>query len=307
MDNNATGLLPLVISCTTHQIRFASNINTVTAKIVITILNIFISCFGLLANTLVITGYVCNRRIQTVQNTMFLFLAINDVGVTAFVQPMFVAASINGLFGNRSCILWDVIYVSAVLFQGLSLVTIVILSLQSYITLAYPYRYQSIITKPRVIVVFFSFGLFVAISDFLVFLLPPITIFMFIFILCSAITTVVFTWIWTYKLIARHQSVIRSTQTPATRQNNARKKVLKSTITVFAVISSLLGCYSLVLVFFLFHTLLTPSNIGDDTFSILFSIAVTLMYLNSLLNPCLLFWRCGEFRQAAKNIFNWKR
>ena len=153
----------------------------------------------------------------------------------------------------------------------------------------------------------FFLRVFVAISDFLVFLHQPFTSFMFVIILCTAIISVVFTWIWIYKLIARHQSVIRSTQTPATGQNVARKKVLKSTITVFAVISSLLGCYLFVLVFFFFHTLLTPSNIGDDAYSILFSIAVTLMYLNSLLNPCLLFWRCGDFRQAAKNIFNWKR
>ena len=103
MDNNATELFPLVISCTTHQIRFASSINAVAAKIVITVLNIFISCFGLLANTLVITGYVCSRHVQTIENTMFLFLAITDVGV----QPMYVAANISGLFGKRSCILWD--------------------------------------------------------------------------------------------------------------------------------------------------------------------------------------------------------
>ena len=160
---------------------------------------------------------------------MFLFLAITDIGVTAFVQPMYVAANISGLFGKRSCILWDVIYVSSVFFQGLSLATIVILSLQSYVTLAYPNRYQSIITKPRVIVVFFSFGFFVAISDFLVFLHQPFTSFMFVVILCSAIITVVFTWIWTYKLIARHQSVIRSTQTPVTRQNVTRKKVVLCT------------------------------------------------------------------------------
>jgi hypothetical protein len=306
MDNNMTEILPSVISCAATQKHFASSTEAIAAKIVIIILNIFISCFGLLANTLVIIGYVTSRRLQTMQNTMILILAISDVGVTAFVQPMNVTANIRGLLGKRDCILWDVVFVSALLFQGLSLITILILSLQSYITLAYPYRYQTIITKTRVIGAFFFSCLLVCISVFLVFVHKPFTDIIFLVILCSTVVTVVFTWSWTYKLVSRHQRVIGSTQTPATRQNVSRKKVLRSTITVFAVISSLLACYSFILCFFFFHPLLNPSKLGQNTYSILFSIAVTLIYLNSLLNPSLVFWRCGVFRQAAKNIFSRK-
>jgi hypothetical protein len=263
MANNSTELLPSVILCTTNEVRFATSMGAIAAKIVITIIIIFVSFFGIFANTLVIVGYVGNSRLRTIQNTMFLFLAITDVGVTAFVQPIHVAANLSGLLGKRSCILWEINFVLGILFEELSLVTIVILSLQSYITLAYPYRSQNIITKSRVIIAFFVSWLLVFISAFLVFLHKPFADYIFICIVCFAIVTVVFTSSWTYKLVAQHQNVIDITQTPTTRQNVSRKKVLRSTVTVFAVISSLPG------MLFLCFVLIFLSNFNKpfDTWS----------------------------------------
>ena len=102
-------------------------------------------------------AYYRNPRLRTIQNTIFLLLAITDVCVNMLVQPLYSAAILTSLLGKRDCLVWDISTISSWLFLGVSLVTIVILSLQSFITLAYPYRFQEIITKDRLKkVVFFS-------------------------------------------------------------------------------------------------------------------------------------------------------
>jgi hypothetical protein len=56
--------------------------------------------FGTLANGLVIMACCRNPRLRTIQYTIFLLLAITDIGVTAFVQPIFVIATLSGLLGK---------------------------------------------------------------------------------------------------------------------------------------------------------------------------------------------------------------
>ena len=55
----------------------------------IPIIDIVIALFGTLADGLVIIAY--NSRLRTIQNTIFLLLAITDLSVTAFLEPIYVA------------------------------------------------------------------------------------------------------------------------------------------------------------------------------------------------------------------------
>ena len=158
-------------------------------------INIVASLFGTLANGLIIMAYYRNRRLRTVQNTIFMLLAITDFGVTAFVQPIYVIWTLSGLLGNSICILQLLFIMLSFLFGELSLVTVIILSLRSSITLAYPYHYQSIITKRRLIVVFVVSWLFVLFKSLAIFHLPQV-VYGSSCIVCLTIFVVVFTWCW---------------------------------------------------------------------------------------------------------------
>ena len=292
-----------VALCSIHSLyQFPIGIKAMSLQAALAMANIVASLFGTLANGLVIMAYYRNPRLRTIQNTIFLLLAITDIGVTAFVQPIFAVAILSGLLGNRSCILWGL--QTMFLFLELSLVTIAILSVQSYITLAYPYRWQSIITKSRLNSVFVFSWLFILLLTLAIFQLYDFVLYGALGILFLAIITVVFTWCWTYKLVARHRKAIQTTQTPASSENVAQKKILRSTVTAFAIISSLLAYFFLILYFFIFQNFLNASRLGDVTYGILWALAMTLTYLNSLLNPCLVFWRSTCFREAVQNIFN---
>ena len=265
---------------------FPTDIKAVTVTAALVMVNIPISLFGTLTNSLIIMAYYRNLRLRTIQNKIFFLLAITDFGVTAFVQPVFLVATLNGFFGNDSCILWGLSAILSLFFVELSLIATVILSLESYITLAYPYHWQTLITKNRLNIVFGISWTLILIKTLTIFQSRKLAFFASLCIACLTVITVILIWTWTYKLVARHQNAIHSTQTPSSELVK-RKKILQSTTTAFAVISCLLSCNFLNICFLLFTKYLNPSRLGHDVFSTLWSATTTLTYLNSLLNPCL--------------------
>ena len=281
---------------------FPTDIKAVTLHTALVMVNVVASFFGTLANGLVIMVYCRNPRLRTVQNTIFMLLAITDFSVTAFLQPIYVILTLGSLLGNNNCILQGLYILLSSLFVQLSLVTIIILSLQSSITLAYPYHYQSIITKRRLIVVFVVSWLFVLLISLGMFRFPEVAFYGCYCIIASTILIVVVTWFRTCKLVARHRKAIQNTQTPSGSENVANKKVQRSTVTAFVIISSLLACYFLDLFYLFFKNYINASWLGDGWFMICRSLSVTLVHLNALLNPCLVLWRSTPYREAVKNI-----
>ena len=218
-----------------------------TGLIFIIIVNILIAMIGIVANGLIITAYCQNRRLRNIRNFIFLALALTDFSVTAFLQPLFIAGNIAALQGLQICLIWSLTSICAFICINLSLITLLILSLQSFITLAYPYRYQNFITKYRLkIIVFFSWILVISITIILSFLNKErFAVLGSIVLALLTVFTVIYTWIWTYKLVTRHRRAIETTHTPSTSKIVAEKKVLRSTVTAAVVISSLLACYIL--------------------------------------------------------------
>ena len=267
------------------------------------ILNILSSVCGTLANGLVITEYYRNSRLRTIQNTIFFLLAITDISVTALVQPTYVAAVLHEVLGEQHCLLWDIASLSKMIFVYMSLATMVILGVQSYyLTLAYPYHCQNIVTMRRLKITVICSWICIVAATFAVKFNSPLQTYLTVLIISSTISIVVFTWIWTCRLVARHRKAIEATQTPSAREIVSKKKILRSTVTALAVILSLLCCYLFGLCFVFFKLLLNAWKIDGDTNSILAAAIATLMYLNSLLNPCLVFWRNSSFREEIKKI-----
>ena len=295
---------PFVLNCLAGEIIFPSSKEEIVAAIITVIINIVTAILGTLANGLVIIAYCRNPRLRTIQNTIFFLLAITDVSVTAFVQPTYAIAFLTGLLEKHDCLLWDITTVLSWLFLGLSLVTVVILNLQNYITLAYPYRFQSLINKSCLAITVVFSWVFIAAAAPASVMLRHISLagYICVSIISLTIISVILTWIWTYKLVSRHRRVIQTIQTLATHEVSKKRKILRSTVTALMVTISLFGCYCLGL-FFTSYSLISSWKMDRNMYLILVALSWTLMYLNSLLNPCLLFWRRSNFRVTVRNIF----
>ena len=180
----------------------------------------------------------------------------------------------------------------------------VILSLQTYVTLAYPYHYQSIVTMRRLRITVICSWIFILVTTFSVKFNSTLGIYLTVCIISLTITIVILTWTWTYRLVARHRKAIQRTQTPLTREMVSKKKILRSTVTALAITLSLLCCYLFGLRFIFLKILCNAWRVNRDTDALLSTAIATLMYLNSLLNPCLVLWRNSSFREEIKNLFN---
>ena len=244
MASNRT-ILPSssIITCDIARAYISTGLTSHALQAVVAIINIVIAFFGTLANGLVILAYYRNSRLRNIQNTIFLLLAFTDIVVTSVVEPLYATAIFDSFLDKRRCVIYDVCSVLSTLFVELSLAASVILSLQSYITLAYPYHYHGIITKSRLAKTIVVSVLLVSSLAFSNFWNKHFVIYGSLVILVGGMTTVVFIWCWTYRLIARHRKAIQTTQTPSTSQNTSRRKILRSTITAFVIVASLLTCY----------------------------------------------------------------
>ena len=131
------------------------------------------------------------------------------------------------MLGRPSYLLNNINTALSILFVELSLVTSVILTLQSCLTLACPYHYQSIITKSQLIIAIVVSFLIVSSITFGLFLHNYLLIYSSPIIIFFPITIVILTWCWTYKLVARHRKAIQTTQTPSTSQSVLQRKILR--------------------------------------------------------------------------------
>lgn len=294
----------LIIVCIDGEMQFASSKYEIVRDIVIFIINIINAFFGTLANGLVITAYYRNPRLRTIQNVILCLLAITDVTVTTFVEPIFATAILRGLLGKRDCTIWDISIISSWFFLGLSSSTIAILNIQCYITLAYPFQFQSIITKSRLATAVVSCWLLMATATFTsaIFRYMLLGSYLAIAVLSVTILVVVCTWIWTYKLISRHRRAIQIAQTPAEHKCVKKEKILRSTVTAFLVTIRLLICYCFAILLCL-SNLIREWKTDENLHWSLYEIAKTTLFLNSSLNSCLVFWRSRDFRKTVKDIF----
>ena len=236
---NNSAVIPFVLSCITNEILFAVDKTEIVVEIIAVVINIVTSVLGTLANGIVITAYYRNRQLRTIQNTIFLLLAATDISITAVVQPTAVVAILSGLMRKRDCLVWEIATVSSWLFIGLSLATIVILSWQSYLTLACPYWSEAIITKHRLKIAVALTWLLMLVVVVKSTLLHHLYLAFYIAIVVIILTmiSVMFTWVSTYRIVGRHRRDIQATQTPATQKLVTGKnlRILRSTVTALMV------------------------------------------------------------------------
>ena len=263
--------------------------------------NILTSFCGTLANGLVITACYRNPCLRSIQNTIFFLLAITDISVTSFVQPTYAAAVLREVLGSEHCFLWDIValltinglYLFIARNHGHSQFT----KLCNFgLSLSLPkYRYHEALETYSDLLL--DFYLSVKFNS-------TLEIYLTVCIISLTITIVILTWTWTYRLVARHRKAIQRTQTPLTREIVSKKKILRSTVTALAVTLSLLCCYLFGLCFIFLKIISNAWRVNRDTDALLSTAIATLLYLNSLLNPCLVFWRNSSFREEIKNLLN---
>ncbi|XP_028407823.1 beta-1 adrenergic receptor-like [Dendronephthya gigantea] len=264
---------------------------------------LLVSLFGIIANVFVVICYVKNPRVRTLSNIPLLSVAFSDLLVSAVVLPLLVAKFIKEIYGTRNCILWASKGLATYFLFGVSLLSVTVISAERFITLAYPYQYQAILTKIRMNVVVAA----VWIATFVV-VISNIGLISFKVLQAIATLTIglciffiLVSWIWVYKLLKTHVRKINTNHRPSvvskpeTSQRQSYRNTGASGVIVFGLIISYIPSVVMLVYFWTepesFTGIYLVSPWGE-----------TFLLSHSLFNPLYVFWRKSAFRETAASF-----
>ena len=267
------------------------------------VFNIFLSYTAFMFN--IVTIYVIHKT-STMPNTLktlLLSLACSDVAVGLFSQPLYTVFLINWLrLDNPGCNTQQVRTISSNLFSAASFLGVVAVSVDRFLAVHLHLRYQEVVTHRRVVIVVIGIWVHSAFVSLMILwgLLSTRDLINSVIGAFSFIITFV-VYIRIYLTVRRHKNQIHSMQIRDETQSEELKSfivLIKSTVGIFYVYLVFLICY---LPFFICKAVIRIYG-SSTALKQFFFYSLTLIYLNSSLNPVIYCWKMRHVRHAIIDI-----
>ena len=267
--------------------------------------NAFLSFTAIVLNIITMQALRKTSSLPKTLKTLLLSLAVSDLGVGLLVQPLYVAILVMKIKQNTNSTAYKAVN-EAYLIQKKTLVfasnfSVFALAVDRFLAIYLHLRYQELVTHKRVVAVVisvwvFSVSISILLHLFRFYIMKPV-----IFVVCIITTGLLYCKI--YASVRHHTNQIHrdALQVQQATQNEdmanaARLK--KSSLATFYVYFAYLVCY-LPLSCFLF-----AKTVNGETplMSHLRSFTLTLLHLNSSLNPLIYCWKMRHIRQTVLDI-----
>ncbi|XP_022805466.1 adenosine receptor A2b-like [Stylophora pistillata] len=255
-------------------------------------------CTTVMFNIVTVHAIIKTSSLSKPLKILLLSLAVSDTCVGLLVEPFYIAIFVKwSRFKNPTCITYLAFLNLTNVFLLASFFGVVAISIDRFLAIYLHLRYQELVSQKRVIVVVILMWLFCAvISSTSIWRSSVVSsqLFFVIGVVCILITTVVYIKI--YAVIRRHRNQIHALQQTTTRNesNMNFSSAKKSANGLFFVYLLLLICYVPRGVYFY-----TKKFNGLNTTSKSLAVySLTLLFLNSFLNPVIYCWKMRHIRQA---------
>lgn len=269
-------------------------------------LNIASCPFTILMNVLVIVAVKTRRQLQTHYNVLLACLAVTDLLVGVFVQPIFAVALITVLKGSLTYYCQFFVTFSKLLFIpfAASLFHLALLSAERYAAMKFPFRYPDVVTTFRIKIAV-SFSWLACIVNALPYtgviatVVGPIY-FTFNFRVLSVVTIVYF-HISVYIVTRGHEKQIQAEQVSpeALAKFLKEKRALKTTTIIIGVF---LLCYLPFVVIGTVRGDLLKKSLVSVTLSLLQPLLLSSSLINSVCNPLVYCFRDKELRKVFNEL-----
>jgi len=271
-------------------------------RTIISALNILLSILALIGNVLI---FVALRKVSSLHlpsKLLFGCLASTDFFVGLISHPLFVTfifAPEHSKLCYYSTILSNTI---GYIFCGVSLLTITAISVDRLLALMLRLRYRQVVTLRRVWVLVVSFWLFSTGFSITMLYKRRIAETITSIIMLSCLVTFIFCYMKIYLTLHRHQARLHN-NTSQGQQSEARiplniARYRKTVSSALWVQMTLLACY---LPFAVVTGLRGVLGLHSPTFHQAHAVTITLLLLNSTLNPFLYCWKLKDVRRAVKD------
>ena len=264
----------------------------------LTIVNLLVSPLTIFLNVLVILAVKTTRQLTNKYNALLACLAGTDIMTGALGQPLFIAELIYRLTGSPSSEFCIIPHAARTLSRTsvlISLQHLALISIERYISIKFPVKYDNFVTKRRFIgsVVLAWFLVFVA-TLFSFYRHSVFRYFLHLFAIFPAISVLIFCRIASY--YEARKRIGNITTHSAKAKFLREKKALKTTSYVIG--SVLLSNIPMIL----FRVVFVPLISSPKTFLAVQSFTITLALSNSVFNPLIYCARNAQYRQAFKKL-----
>ena len=285
---------------TDQEVLFTTGLRT-HQKILILTLNIPLSITAFLGNVLIIVALQKVPSIHPPSKLLLACLASTDLCVGLITQPLNIALTMSPKNATHYRHLVITFNTKGSIFCGVSLLTLTAVSVDRVLALLLGLRYRQVVTLKKVQLVVVTFWLFSAAVAMTVFfnLLIARSIACIVLLLCIVIST--FCYMKIYLTLRHHQTQVQDhvhqgqqvgEQIPL---NIARYR--KTVSSALWIQMTLLACY---FPYGIFVGIIAVTGSPKSSLDIVWAITISLLLLNSSLNPFLYCWKMREVRQAVE-------
>ena len=267
------------------------------------VFNIFLTYTAFMLNIVTIYAIYKTSTMPNTLKTLLLSLACSDVAVGLFSQPLYTFFLINWLrLDNPSCNAKQVRTISNTLFSGASFLGVVAVSVDRFLAVHLHLRYQELVTHRRVVIVVIGIWVYSAFLSLIILweLLSTRDLIRTISAAFGFIITLV-VYIRIYQTVRQHKNQIQSMQIRNEAQSKEIKNftvLIKSTVGIFYVYLVFLICY---LPYFICMVVIRIYG-SSIVLKKLYLYSLTLVFLNSSLNPVIYCWKMKHIRHTIIDI-----
>ena len=264
-----------------------------TVMVINCVLNAPLMLISILGNALVLATIIKTPSIRSTSMHMLCSLAVSDLLVGVISQPLYIASELSKESSLATATITIGFY-----FCLVSLATVTAISVDRYVALHYHMRYPTLVTHSRVrytLVIIWMISFLVNSVYFL-------NIKRLLRLLSGVISGILllistFSYFRIYLIVRRHHSQIHAQQQAVqtiSAENGARMMRLKqSALNTFVFYIVLITCY------FPMYIILTLYGISYRKLQVERNFVITLVFMNSSINPFLYCWRIRELRVAV--------
>ena len=264
------------------------------------VLSAFLTITAIVFNGITIEALRRTSSLPQPLKTLLLSLAVSDLGVGLLGEPFYLGILIKWLQRNNSTgASYTAFRFTLYLFSSASFLGVMALSGDRFLAVHLHLRYQELVTHKRVIAMIITIWVFSAFLS-LLYLWVSTNISHTVFVI-SGVTCLVVSAMLYFKIyfaVRRHRNQIQALQVQQVASNDQianAARLRKSAVNIFYVYLVFLLCYLPQICTF------AVVAICDISASVkVFSMSsITLLFLNSSLNPVVYCWKMRHIRRAV--------
>ena len=267
------------------------------------VFNAFLTITTILSNGVTIQALRRTSSLPQQLKTLLLSLAVSDFGVGLLGEPFYLGILVRWLQQDiTTSASFTAFRFIVYLFATASFLGVMALSGDRFLAVYLHLRYQELVTHKRAVAVVITIWVFSAFFSLLNLWIPK-NIFYIMFtitgIVCLTVSAMLYLKI--NFVVRRHRNQIQALQVPQVAQNDQianADRLRKSAVGAFYVYLVFLLCYLPQFCNFAVVAIFNLSA-GIKVFSIS---SITLLFLNSSLNPFIYCWKMRRIRHAVMDI-----